>query len=1742
MKILKRIGAFLLAIALIIGVVPMSSLAGSDSFALTQMTSNTHIRAGESEDEWLIYFNFTGTFGEEGERFPWPATLGGQETTVDVYKDGGMFLVWIYEHQIATDGSANTTLILKGNTAVNGHKGNTVTMDSDLTLCFNKYGVAVSTPITPATTGVSFTKLTVGANSHIYMRASVDDAMPDITDANNWLVRPKAASGYINDAYYIPNQSGVKLGDTFYEPNVDVNGDGTVEIEFIKQKDSGDAVLDYFINPGTVSGVGTLLEFGGLFVWDGTLVEYAPTCMEWDGSTWNQIDSNYMVTFESHNAELSNSNLGSSGIYFVGTPDNALSVEGANQIQYTAANEESGIWLGEEKQTNAHIRKVAVDGNEYYQVAGYRDLQAGDILTIKGRFTNAGTHSGITLSSEVQLKWTGSGWGDATQDAGPVEFVLDGINAATTFSDDANGWHVYLTPSAVLPGTADVPRFKGLKMTLNDGTPFDVDIVKSSHQGTVYLFLPADILPKQVVSNTKIVLQAGDAVSAENLNVRLTRDFAIYVNAKGISTTGFIGEPEYTEFVLGGINAATTFSDDANGWHVYLTPSAVLPGTADVPRFKGLKMTLNDGTPIDVDIVKSSHQGTVYLFLPADILPKNVVSDTKIVIQAGDAVSNENLNVRLTRDFAIYVNAKGISTTGFIKGPEYTEFALGGINEATAFSGDANGWHVYLTPSAALPGTVDAPRFKGLKMTLNDGTPIDVDIVKSSHQGTVYLFLPADILPKNIEENTKIVLKSGEAVSNEEHCVKLTDDFTIYANEYGWTTTGFIQEPACTGFKINGMNSATAYDEAAGGWHVYFEPSATLPGTADLTHFKGIQVTFNDSAVELDVVKSSHLGTAYMFFPADILPKNIKEDTKIVVKSGIGLTGDGTGIKLTEDYVIYVNKFGWSTTGFVKEIVPSETNVNLTIDRSSVYGGDEKGIYLITGDHFPVDTTWATRIYGPTYDDNSGVFLNGEKISGQLIRFAEGKLYVSLSDGGYEANDKDVLTVKGLFTLGTYGVTYKEANFHFNGKIWNDTYVKAAPETYTKFAVESIHAVTNFNAKSNSWNMYLDVSAMLPGEIDLTSFHNLTLQIGSKSLDVRVAHSHEHTLWVGIAGTDLPENAPDGTKVILKAGKALANDKTTGIELTKDFVFYTYRGSLTTTKPTTDTEWEDVTLTGLLRACVYSEPANSWTVFVKVQDELYTEIGTKYLQLPVEINGKTYKLTATQEGTDFFHIGIPGDILPADTKKATISIKEGSEATGNAGYDGIRVQNDYTIYLFNGVISDTEFTEVEAMETAFSGLHNTDAFADGNHVYFRITSDFPGTAWYEFYEDFVYYYNGKEINTHICKYTNKCIYFPIETAKVGKMKEGDMIEVKDGTKVTCGGYEIILTKGFKMIYKDGIWSQYVESDVQKPDDIGSLWSVARFDPAYIPTTEDGSVYYTGDDVYNAVTSMEALKDYTVSFKAKKAYDDEMTTGFKVILRGTPISEDNPMTTTLLNGYVISFEAAEVENPDNPEDTIWAAYLNLWKNGENAALIDEYRIAYVYSPTEHPFFEYDKDYDFEFSIYNVTETCVCIEITVNGELVMRQYDEAGGDPADPAINAGTFGIYGTGPNYITDDIVELKEVISEKDECVTGEEVRVAATYPSVIEGAEFTVDKKGAAVTDGVFKADKAGTYTVSCTYNGTQLKEKTITVTEAEESNTNGNIQLLPILAISGVTLVAAGAIVIFVLRRKKGRSDEKV
>lgn len=963
---------------------------------------------------------------------------------------------------------------------------------------------------------------------------------------------------------------------------------------------------------------------------------------------------------------------------------------------------------------------------------------------------------------------------------------------------------------------------------------------------------------------------------------------------------------------------------------------------------------------------------------------------------------------------------------------------------------------------------------------------------------------------------------------------------TLYYNGQVWVKTYIEPETVSyTDVALDSMLDVSMYREAEKRWDIYLSVKGKLPGKADEMRYSDIRVEVDGEEHLISAYHAAYEDSFFFVLEDSILPQKPSKNIKIVIKAGEYVSNDVLkGIRITKDYTLYANQYGISDDKFKTVVTPTKSNVKLSVDREVLYGGDGNGIFCLTEDEFEVDGSWQTSIRAVSYDSESGIFLNGTKIEAVLKKFQEGKVYIGIADAGVLAKDGDKLVIKGLFQCGNTAMSYAEHTFYYNGKTWNTSYFEQK-EQWFDIKATGINKVTSYSEKDGRWNVYIDVEGTLPGEIDKFSFSGLQVLVNGKELEnSTVYHSYEDTLYFPIYEQDLSKDAKTGIEITVKAGKAQGSDRTQGICLVEDFTFYTFLDSLTTEKPTTDTKYLEVSDISLFKTSPYHEEWGLWQVFVAVKETFTTAPETEFYKLPIDINGKTYYVKAIQSGTNLY-FEVTKEMVDPDAKDAVLTIKKGAAAIGNAGRDGVRLNDSLKIYLFNRTWSEKQYKEVTMTDCNLSGVQDSTFVknADGTaytNVYVWTDTKMPGSPWYEAYLVPIYY-NGEQKTVQMEKVVStfgRLMYFGL----TGIPKDGDIVSFKAGTKAVAGGLGFTIKNDYSLIYENGLWSEYVKSDVKKPADDKSLWDVARFDSTFIPYTDKGVVTFSNTDRYNVIKSIEPMKDYTISFTARKLEDNnESLPNFTLMLRANQIDEDTAISKTAMYGYIISMQYGQ---------------LSLFKNNENWEVIDTYRLSYEPPEKDEKFFEFGVDYEYEVSIYNVTDTCVCIRFSINGVEQIRYYDHASEDPLDPVVNEGEFRIYADCTTSISDEVATVDELIVSAQETETNKGIYVATSYPYVEEDSAFTVDGEGGTVENGIFRATKAGTYTISGTYKGNPVKEKTIVVSEQKKKQGSGEDDIIyeevvvvnwpvVIALAAGVTLALSGVAVLIVKLRKHRKME---
>ncbi len=1354
-------------------------------------------------------------------------------------------------------------------------------------------------------------------------------------------------------------------------------------------------------------------------------------------------------------------------------------------------------------------------------------------VTIQGEATRPGGTPGIRFAKPVTLCGTSEGWTLQTAEITTVTVnqVIDEIEGVKhTQWVDGLGWRMYLGINEQLANIGTWKNLFGMTYSVNGGEVQEFTI-QTGEAGQLYFELN---LPENI-ANTTLTIQGQATRPDGSVGIKFAQPLTLYGSSAGWS----LSATKYIQSTVKELNSATKYNGDK--WFVYLNMNGDF---TDMPYYKtltGFEYSINGGEKKPLTGCNwQDHDGGTLFFTLSD-LPQNVTENTKLTISGAAKTGDETIGLELTTDITIYINDAGWSLTGYLDTIDYIQASAKSVNYATGYIGDK--WFVYLDMNGDFS---DMPYYKtltGFEYSINGGAKKALTSCDwQEHEGGTLFFTLSD-LPKNITENTKVTI-TGKAKTNDGHGIQLTQEITLYVNESGWSLTGFMKPIDYVQASAKSVDDATKY--IGNKWYIYLNMHGNFANVPYYQTLSGFEYSINggEKKALTGCDWQEHNGGT-LFFTLSDLPKNITKNTKITI-TGKAKTNSGAGVELIKEITLYTNEGGWSLTGYPKPVNYIKASAE-SINYATKYIGDRWYIYLDMKGSFS-KMPFEKNLAGFEYSINGGekkdlLTCDWQKHDGGTLFFTLKELPEKITK-----NTKITITGKARTNAGVGIQLTKKIEIYANKYGLELGQYKKAP-VYTDITVESINYATSFLEGNNKWYVYLNTDKDLPGEVD-RYFEGMVLEVNGKKHNITVQHAfHEGTLFFNIEKEWLSNTASNGARVTLKAGKGLQQAAGIGINLKKDVTLYKFYDTLTLNRPTTKTEYTDITFSGLTGAVGFSEAGKTWYMELAPHQLLPGDAGTNYYYITAYLNGKKLTLKGTKEGNNIL-IGIPESVLPGNTKKATLTIKAGMKAVGGYGNIGIHVKEEFSAYLFNGLWSDEKFDKVKEAEFFCTRLFNAIDQPGMAHLYFYVSSEFPGKAWYNNFTIPVKV-DGKTVNVRMNKADSaagKILYLALSKTDLN-IKEGTLVTVKAGTVATSGGYKLTITKDFQIIYTNGMWLENRKSDVKAPA-AQSLWDVARFKEGYIPSSNDGTVLMSGEHEYNQIISTERMKDFTVSFSGKKIYDDATSPSFSLILRGTPISEDDPISQTVLNGYVITFEGYEYTeelNPTRPD--LWGVrtcHINIWKNGANNTLRDQYCIGTFHNLNDNPYFKYDETYDYEISVYNISETVACIEFKVNGELVYKCYDEAGMDPADPAINPGIFAIYGTAPTYYGGKTVELETVIAEKTECKVGEEVAVAVTYPSVLKDAEFTVDKEGGRVENGKFGATKAGTYTVSATYKGKVLKPITITVKErvvAADDEAQENQGMSPILMIAlivgGVAIVAGGVATAIVLRNKKKKQQ---
>ena len=289
----------------------------------------------------------------------------------------------------------------------------------------------------------------------------------------------------------------------------------------------------------------------------------------------------------------------------------------------------------------------------YYMVLGEKNpdlsIQSGDTLRISGKFC---MNDYYIEFAPTELKYTDSGW-TLVSSGFYDDITLTGVSGSTQYVPAHNGWFLYLTSSATLPGTNDSTLFKGLTMQVADGEPFAFNFNKTGNGKTTWSLVSNTNLPQTLPEDTKIVIKAGRAESNDGSHgIHLTEDFAMYVKGNGFTTQ--VPPEEYQEVVIGSVHV----QGNASGWdyRLVLTNSVTDPDGSTWGPTYDIPVRINDvNYDATVNMCNRSDEISFYLGASGPALSDGMT----MIIKGGNYKSSTGeYGINITKDFAFQWDAQ----------------------------------------------------------------------------------------------------------------------------------------------------------------------------------------------------------------------------------------------------------------------------------------------------------------------------------------------------------------------------------------------------------------------------------------------------------------------------------------------------------------------------------------------------------------------------------------------------------------------------------------------------------------------------------------------------------------------------------------------------------------------------------------------------------------------------------------------------------------------------------------------------------------------------------------------------------------------------------------------------------------------------------------------------------------------------------------------------------------------------
>lgn len=317
----------------------------------------------------------------------------------------------------------------------------------------------------------------------------------------------------------------------------------------------------------------------------------------------------------------------------------------------------------------------------------------------------------------------------------------------------------------------------------------------------------------------------------------------------------------------------------------------------------------------------------------------------------------------------------------------------------------------------------------------------------------------------------------------------------------------------------------------------------------------------------------------YCTIPVNELPN--ENGSVVTIKAGNYDSQSGIeGIHITEDFTMVVLDGCLVHTSYVYEAW-SATTFNNSATNFYFHLYDKNGQEITTpfaswNNFFSVSTYEGTRLDSGEWSNvYSGVFVDGEPINYFDGTFKNPGGSDAFYVAGFNADEGTVLTIRGLFVSSDSGWNvldtcyFSEFSFTYDGTTWNFS----RPTDYTKVTLTGvIEQHTKLDDAKTQWNLYLTNEGL--NDTDDADgwnykYQGLTYEYNGTNYTTGQSSTSDdglqQALYCSIPTSVLPANVPNGTQIVIKAGKYDWNNdynKYQGIEILNDITLVVQDGYL----------------------------------------------------------------------------------------------------------------------------------------------------------------------------------------------------------------------------------------------------------------------------------------------------------------------------------------------------------------------------------------------------------------------------------------------------------------------------------------------------------------------------------------------------------------------------------------------------